>query len=398
MPTCLSCKREYLTDHLYCRECGVDNTTWFIQRKICPRCGAELRTENLPKARCPRPGCKAEAIISYQELPDGRLVCRKCGTDSTDHFTKLGICPRCGAEQISWNPDNTHCPRCGAGGTIAYQKEEICPFCGADNSGARVLSARGEGGRLLHFFGTATGILAMLFALAPLITPFLRSFLGPYINVVMSMAFPVFLSLLLIFLTYSMKNSLRDYLWSQRVKKRLRPPLTLIMALSLVAALMLTGLFVVTYKNEGSSSLRNSLLYSGIFIFFSLAFILATALQYANYLDGTMRWPEPIFAQEDRLVRVITESAQRKLGDKAPLYLLEMERTPAGGAEILFAHYGDPEYRVTKNGDPITVQEERKWLLTANEYGNIVSLREKGLQRLTEIKKSPGTALQIVEG
>jgi predicted amidophosphoribosyltransferase len=49
MPTCLSCKREYLTGHFYCRNCGADNTAWFIQHNVCPRCGAELKLENPPK-------------------------------------------------------------------------------------------------------------------------------------------------------------------------------------------------------------------------------------------------------------------------------------------------------------------------------------------------------------
>jgi len=170
------------------------------------------------------------------------------------------------------------------------------------------------------------------------------------------------------------------------------------MAVALVAALALALLFIATYKDEGSSKLLNSLIYSGIFILFSLAFALGAAQQYVGYLDDMLQLPEPIFAHEDRLVRVITESAQRKLGNRTPLHLLGMERLPTGGAKILFAHYGDPEYRTAKNGTPITVREERKWLVVTDEWGNILSMREEGLPRLAEVKPPKETALQKVEG
>ena len=399
MPICLSCKREYLAGHLYCRNCGTDNTAWFAQHNVCPRCGAVLRPENAPKARCPQPGCKAEAVISYQELPDGRLFCRKCGADNTDHFTRLCICPRCGANQASWNPDEARCPVCKAGGTIAYYKENVCPYCGADNSGARALSAQGGGERLRRFFLNFVGVLALIFALAPLITPFARRSLGPYISIGVSTVLAVFLSCLIVFFSYSLKARFRDYSWSRRVKEGFHPSLILIMIVALVIALALALAFVATYKNEGYSRLLNSLMYSGIFIFFSLAFALGAAQQYAAYLDGTMQLPEPIFAHEDRLARVITESAQRKLGDKIPLRLLEMERKSTGGAAIIFAHYGDPEYKPTGDGkNTITVREERKWKVVADEWGNILSIREEGLPRLTEVKLPPETALQKAEG
>jgi len=398
MPICLSCKREYLAGHFYCRNCGTDNTAWFAQHNVCPRCGADLEPANTPRARCPQPGCKAEAMISYQELPDGRLFCRKCGADNTDYFTRLGICPRCGANQASWSPDKTRCPHCGAGGTVAYHKENICPFCGADNSGARALSTLGGGERFRRFFLNFPGILALIFALAPLVTLFARRSLGPYISIGISTVLAVFLSCLIVFFSYSLKGKLRDYSWSRRVKKGLWPSPILIMIVALVIALALALAFVATYKDEGSSHLLNSLMYSGIFIFFSLAFALGAAQQYVGYLDGTMQLPEPIFAHEDRLARVITESAQRKLGNITPLHPLEMERTGGGGATILFAHYGEAECKMAKDGTPIIVREERKWLVVANEWGNILSLKEKGTQRLTEIKKSPETALQKAEG
>ena len=397
MPTCLSCKREYLAGHFYCRNCGADNTAWFAQRNVCSRCGADLKAGNPRKTRCPRPGCKAEAVISYQELPDGRLICRQCGSDNTDHFTKLGICPRCGADQASWNLDNTRCPQCGAGGTIAYHKENICPYCGADNSGARALRAQGGGRQLQRFFVNPVGILAIIFALGPLITPLMQGKLGLYINISVCTVLAVFLSCLIVFFSYSLKTPFRSYSWSRRVKKGLRPPLILIMVVALVAALALALLFIATYKDEGSSKLLNSLMYSGIFIFFSLAFALAAALQYVQYLDSEMQLPEPIFAHEDRLLRVIIESARQRLDNRTRLYLLEMERTHTSGAKILFAHYSDPEYKTTKDGKIITVQEERKTLVVADEWGNILSLREKGVQRLTEIKKPPETAVQAVE-
>ncbi|MCR4405570.1 MAG: hypothetical protein NUW24_01405 [Anaerolineae bacterium] len=399
MPTCLSCKREYLTGHFYCRHCGTDNTAWFAQHNRCPRCGADLKPENALKARCPQPGCKAEAVISYQELPDGRLLCRKCGADNTDHFIKSGICPRCGAERADWNLDNARCPVCKAGGTIAYHKENICPFCGADNSGARALSAQGGGDRLRRFFLNFPGVLALIFALAPLVSPFARRSLGPYISIGVSTVLAVFLSCLIVFFSYSLKGKLRDYSWGRRVKKGLRPSPILIMIAALVAALALALVFIATYKDEGYSRLLNSLMYSGIFIFFSLAFALGAAQQYAAYLDGTMQLPEPVFAHEDRLVRVITKSAQRKLGDKTPLRLLEMERRPTSGVVILFAHYGDPEYKPTGDGkNTITVREERKWKVVADEWGNILSIREEGLPKLTEVKPPKETALQKVEG
>lgn len=396
MPTCLSCKREYLAGHLYCRNCGTDNTAWFARHNVCPRCGADLKPGNRQEPLCPE--CRAPAVLSYLELPDGRLICRNCRADNTDHFTKLGICPRCGAGRDNWKPGETRCPECGAGGTIAYHKEDICPYCGADNSGARALSAQGGGQQLRRFFANPVGILAILFALGPLATPLMQGKLGPYINIGVCTVFAVFLSCLVVFMSYSMKTSFRSYSWSRQAKKGFRPSLVLIMAVALVAALALALVFIATYKDAGNSRLVNSLVYSGIFILFSLAFVLAAALQYVHYLDSTIQLPEPIFAHEDRLVRVITGSAQRKLGNRTPLHLLEMERTPAGKVKILFAHYGDPEYRMAKNGTPITVQEERKWLVVANEWGNILVLKEKGLQRLTEIKKAPETALQKVEG
>ncbi|MBC7249401.1 MAG: hypothetical protein H5T62_03885 [Anaerolineae bacterium] len=397
MPTCLSCQREYLAGHFYCRQCGTDNTARFAQRNVCPRCGADLKAANPLKARCPRPGCKAEAVISYQELPDGRLLCRRCGADNTDHFTRLGICPRCGAEQVSWNLSNTRCPECGAGGTIAYHKEDICPFCGADNSGARALRAQSSAQQLRRFFVNPVGILSIIFALAPLLTPFLRRQLGAYISIGVSSGLSLFLSCLIVFFSYSLRNKLRDYSLNRRVKKGFRPSPILIMVVALVAALALALVFVASYNNEGYSRLLNSLMYSGIFIFFSLAFALGAAQQYVGYLNDTLQLPEPIFAHEDRLVRVITESVQRKLDSKIQLRLLEIDRTRTGGARILFAHYGDPEYRMAAGGTPITVQEERRWLVLTNERGNILALHEKGPQRLTEIKTPPVRALQKVE-
>jgi hypothetical protein len=303
-----------------------------------------------------------------------------------------------------------------------YNEEhpEECPRCGADNKKwheHKNLSSRDRFSNF--FFGSVWGLLA----LNSLVLPLVPALLWGTFNTVVAMRVVVPLAILLCFIiflfTHALKLSLREYEWLRRIKKGWNPPLSVIAVVAFTLALILGLAVVFVLDSERTHGLVRVLLtiaFSLAFVNVTLSAMLMAIRDYARRLDEEV--PQPIFMDEDRLLRVIVRAAGKKLGkklsDDMPIEVQERMRTAlgdnqaakkgpeggrlevqewrrmaSGGVRALLTFSSGLEEREVKTpggAQTIIVEEEQQWEAVANAWGRLFSLEEKGSKRLTQVK------------
>lgn len=276
-------------------------------------------------------------------------------------------------------------------GEYTEERPEECPRCGADNRNwhrHKNLSSLAKFSNF--FFGSVWGLLA----LNSLVLPLAPALLWDTFNTVVAMRVVVPLAILLcliIFLfTHALKLSLREYEWLRRVKKGWNPPLSVmaLVAFNLALILGLTVVFVLDSEwTHGWVRVLLTIAFSLAFVNVTLSAMLMAIRDYAHRLDELV--PQPIFMQEDRLLRVIVGTAGKKLGDDTPLEVQEWRRVASGGVRALLTSNSGLEERQVKTPggvQTIIVEEEQQWEAVASAWGHLLALEEKGSRRLTQVK------------
>jgi hypothetical protein len=276
-------------------------------------------------------------------------------------------------------------------GEYNEERPEECPRCGADNRNWHRHKNLGSLARFSNFFfGSVWGLLA----LNSLVLPLVPALLWDTFNTVVAMRVVVPLAILLCFIiflfTHALKLSLREYEWLRQIKKGWHPPLSMISVVAFTLALTLALTVVFVLDSEMTHGLVRVLLtiaFSLAFVNVTLSAMLMAIRDYARRLDEKV--PQPTFMDEDRLLGVIVRAAGKRLGESTPLEVQEWRRTASGDVQTLLTFNSGLEQRPVKTPEGekvITVQEEQQWEATADTWGRLVSLVEKGSKRLTQVK------------
>jgi hypothetical protein len=276
-------------------------------------------------------------------------------------------------------------------GEYNQERPEECPRCGANNENWHIHKNLGSLARFSNFFfGSVWGLLALV----SLVLPLVPTLLWDTFNTVVAMRVVVPLAILLCFIvflfTHALKLSLREYEWLRRIKRGWNPPLSVISLVAFTLALILGLAVVFVLDSERTRGLERVLLtiaFSLAFVNLTLSAMLMAIRDYALRLDELV--PQPIFMHEDRLLRVIVGTAEKKLGDDTSLEVQEWRRAASGGVRALLTfNSGLEERQVRTSGglQTIIVEEEQQWVAVANAWGQLLSLEEKGSKRLTQVK------------
>lgn len=275
-------------------------------------------------------------------------------------------------------------------GEYNEERPEECPRCGADNRNWHSHKNLDPWTRFRDFFlGNVWGLLA----LGSLVLPFAPAFLKDFETVAarrVVVPLAIILCLVILLFTHALKLSLREYEWLRQIKKGWNPPLSVISVIAFNQALFLALVVVFaldTERTRGWVRVLLTIAFSLAFVSVTLSAMLMAIRDYARKLDELV--PQPIFMHEGRLLRVIVDAAEKKLGDDTPLEVQEWRRTVSGGvrASLVF-NSGLEERQVRTSGgvQTIIVEEEQQWEAVADAWGHLASLQEKGSKRLTQVK------------
>jgi hypothetical protein len=221
--------------------------------------------------------------------------------------------------------------------------------------------------KALQFFGGVWGLLAV----SSLVLPAVSIVAYDYVQLVASVRIGVPLALILCFVvflfTYALRFSAREYELLRHVRKGWQPTLALmaLLAFNMAVIMALAVAFVLeAHLDEFSSTYTTGLTRALMTIFFSLTFVnvtlsamLMSIRSFAKRLNELV--PHPIFLRDDLLVDVLIQSAQKQLGGKTTLSLVEMSRTDGGGIRALVK-------------DSV---QEKQWELEADQWVRRLSIK-----------------------
>jgi len=214
----------------------------------------------------------------------------------------------------------------------------LCERCDTDLTEWEKEKAKTRCLKLCDFFSSSWGILTIIALISPLlIIPF---WLGlpitlpdwfadcsrdEYILWLAQNGVAILFSAIAIAFVYSRRFSLREYEWARRAKIGRKPSPTAIafVALGLFAVAAVAYSYIQYFgmpgpphllgadKDEVMASLVLPPLYVFIFTTLSLGTALLAAKEFANKLDDVL--PRPLFAAEDKLIKVVIKSVNKKL-------------------------------------------------------------------------------------
>jgi hypothetical protein len=250
-----------------------------------------------------------------------------------------------------------------------YSKTDArCSKCGVDNRNWETERARsGVSKALLFFLESVWGWLA----LSSLGLPAVSIVLYDYIQLVASVRIGVPLAIILCFViflfTYALRFSAREYELLGPVRKGWQPTLALMALLAFNTALVMgvaVAFVLEAHLSEFPPTYTQGLTRALMTIFFSLTFVSVTLsamlMSIRSFAKGLNELvPQPIFLRDDLLVDVVIKVAQKQLGGKTTLSLVEMSRTDGGGVKALVK-------------DEV---QEKQWELEADQWGRRLSIK-----------------------
>ncbi len=278
-----------------------------------------------------------------------------------------------------------------------YTLGSPCPRCKVDNAPwEEELDKKLRGERLKDFFLNVWGIFALLIPLGALLV-----FLGMLLYLLLSETpfvgnraelLSYFLAFFMPFIHtlyfYALRFSLWEYDWLRQVRKGRWPPLSLLGAVGFEGAIVLAVIYVflniywesvpLGTESWSVSVLRGiftPLLLSLVIIVLHLATLLMCTVVYIVKLNR--RVPQPIYMDRDRLVEVVLDSLEEKIGQPRDfLNVPEVDRTEDGGIKMTVERL--------KKADGIQVQG--KYAMTVGYSGQKIGvqdiLRVAGVERL----------------
>ena len=275
------------------------------------------------------------------------------------------------------------------------QPRSVCPRCGSDNQGVRDVT--------FGYFTSIWAILSFLLILGPLfmLLPKVLSWVDgvfqPIASVRVAAPIALLLTLVIAFFLFSMRDDLHETHQSRTFREKQGTPLPIRALQFFIAAVILTFLlgFAVTSKDlligtgrgqiaPGSTGhLLFGFVMTGIlvmvFSFFALASRFMAVYEFGLYAEE--RTPDPIYLNEQLMLKVVLQSVKTQLDDHVELALSQMRRTPDAGVSLQLHQEG--ELRTV--GDE-KLLEEKGWLVEADKWARLRKMVEHG-ERTIQIPK-----------
>jgi hypothetical protein len=261
----------------------------------------------------------------------------------------------------------------------------VCARCGQSNERWHAWDTAGGGAHFRRFFVQSIpwGWLALISIALPALAAWLADF-----TPVASERIGIPLALVLIFVNVALLYALRDSLWRfdvlSRVGRGFRPSLATMAVTAFLLALIFglaLAFMVQAHADKPAAAPTESLLRVTTTILLALTFVDVTlsALfmaghDYGHWLNREM--PQPIYAQERRLLGVIEDGLRVKLrqvtGKDKPVdvTLVDMERTGDAGVILSVSTETDAEEE--------TFKKSETWKVTTDRWGQIKKMSREG--------------------
>ncbi|GIK41366.1 MAG: hypothetical protein BroJett011_51990 [Chloroflexota bacterium] len=143
---------------------------------------------------------------------------------------------------------------------------------------------------------------------------------------------------------------------------------------------------------EGVARVITTILLAMTFVNVALSAMFMSAHDYSNWLNREM--PQPIFAQESRLLGVIEDSLREKIqratskNKVVETTITDIERTADAGVILLISTETDADQVSEKEA----FKQLQSWRIMANRWGRIQKLQTEGTPRYIVIEKKPAEA------
>jgi len=250
-----------------------------------------------------------------------------------------------------------------------YSKTDTkCSKCGVDNKDWETERTRSwVYGAAQFFLGSAWGLLALNSLVLPAVSIVFYDYLQLIASVRIGVPLAIILCFVVFLFTYALRFPAREYELLRHVRKGWQPTLALmaLLAFNMALIMALAVAFVLeAHLDEFPSTYTVGLTRALMTIFFSLTFVnvtlsamLMSIRSFAKRLNELV--PQPIFLRDDLLVEILIKSAQKQLGGKTALSLVEVSRTDGGGIKAL----------VKDN------VQEKQWELEADQWIRRLSIK-----------------------
>lgn len=291
-----------------------------------------------------------------------------------------------------------------------YSLKDLPPF---------ICARCGQNNERWHRWATASGLAhfdRFFFRSIPWGWLVLSSFLLPVIAALAlnftpvaseRIAFP--LALLLIFVNVALLYTLKDTLWRYelwaRVSRTRAPQLALLsvgaFVLAVVFGLIIIfmmeshGVFAETQpaeaaSTEGATRVISTLLLAMTFVNVTLSALAMAGHDYARWLNREM--PQPLYAQERRLLNVIVDSLPAKLKQtmgqdkRIETTIVDLERTRDAGMMIKIS----TESKVGAGSSQTLLRQLQNWRIEADRWGRIVKMEREGTPHYIVAERTSG--------
>jgi hypothetical protein len=285
----------------------------------------------------------------------------------------------------------------------------ICARCGQSNERWHKWASDNFVAHFCRFFfhSVPWGWLALISFLLPVVARSIIDF-----TPVASERIGIWLALLLIFVNVALLHALKDSLWQYdhlvRVGRGFRPSLTLLTVITFVLALVfgLALVFMLEVRKatpeagptEGLVRVITTILLAMTFVDVTLSAMFMAGRDYGNWLNREM--PQPIYAQERRLLRVIEDSVRAKIqqvtGKDGPVEITisDLERTADAGVILLV----NTETQVKPESAREPLRQLQNWRVEADRWGQIIKMSREGTPQYIAIEKAPTNGKAEAEG
>jgi hypothetical protein len=275
-----------------------------------------------------------------------------------------------------------------------------CPRCGYDNGQLQ------EVNEMAGYFGSFWGILSFLLIFPPLfmimpgVFTIVNEILQPVISIRVGGPISLLITLITTFYMFGASKDLHHYTLTRRFKKNPGRHIALWALIFFVVAILLAFLlsFVVVNKDaivgpEGYPQMEEygklthggpwhmllKLAMTGTFVlmftFFALSAGMMAAYLHGRYMED--RRPDPIFLNEELLIKVVLDTVREQLGNPPDMSTLGMKRLENAGISLNLLQ-GE---KLTTQGGKV-VQKEKTWLVCADCWGRVNKIEEKSARLL----------------
>jgi hypothetical protein len=256
-----------------------------------------------------------------------------------------------------------------------------CPRCQADNANWEKERTRsGISGAGQFFLRSVWGILALTSLPLPILAILLLDF-QPVASVRIGVALAIILCFVIFLFTYHLRFSAREYELLRRVRVGRPFGLSLLALLAFSGALVMALALAFTLEADeealpttGLTRVIMTLAFSMVFVNITLSAMLMAIRDFARRLDELV--PQPVFLQEDHLVKIVLASACKNFKEGTNLELVEMSRTEDGGMKILAKDGSQPAQPPSAEADEETADVVvDQWAIEADRWGQNLSIK-----------------------